>query len=166
MLIISLEGVAFTTLALLVYHLLPPRTQPYWLLLTSYVFYALTAWRFVPILAFVTLATFVVARRLAPGGQRRRLWLWTGVVAIVATVGSLRFAYATDPFAGAFAVMGLSFYSLQALSYLFDTYAGTIRPTSLADLALYLAYFPKLVAGPIERARRFLPQLAGRRGAR
>jgi len=161
--IASLAAVAFTAVALLIYHLLPPRTQPSWLLLASYAFYALTTWRFVPVLAFVTIVTFAVARRLAAGGPRRSLWLWTGVVAIVATVAGLRFAYAGDPFAGAFTVLGLSFYSLQALSYLFDTYARTIRPASLAELALYLAYFPKMVAGPIERARHFVPQLAGAR---
>src|SRR5262249_10838871 len=76
------------------------------------------------------------------------------------TLAALRYAFRADPFAGPFAVVGVSFYTLQALSYLFDTYTGALRaPNRLGDLALYLAYFPKLVAGPIERARVFLPQL-------
>jgi len=156
--IISLDAVAFTALALVIYHLLPTRTQPRWLLLVSYAFYVLTAWRYTPVLIAITLMTFVVARRLERSERRRALWLWAGLAVNVAMLLSLRFAYAADPFAAPFAVIGLSFYSLQALSYLLDIYAGTLQPTTLTALALYLAYFPKLLAGPIERAGRFVPQ--------
>jgi alginate O-acetyltransferase complex protein AlgI len=57
--------------------------------------------------------------------------------------------------------VGLSFYVLQNISYLVDVFRKQIPPTNnLIDFALYLAYFPKLLAGPIERARTFLPKLA------
>jgi D-alanyl-lipoteichoic acid acyltransferase DltB (MBOAT superfamily) len=56
---------------------------------------------------------------------------------------------------------GLSFYTLKKLSYILDVSRGTLKPShSLVDFALYLVYFPKLLAGPIERARTFLPKLA------
>ena len=57
--------------------------------------------------------------------------------------------------------LGLSYYVLQTISYLVDVYRGQLKAgTDLVDFALYLAYFPKLIAGPIERARTFLPKLA------
>ena len=56
--------------------------------------------------------------------------------------------------------VGISFYTFQTLSYTLDIYAGRIKPTrSFADFALFVAFFPQLVAGPIVRARSFLPQL-------
>jgi D-alanyl-lipoteichoic acid acyltransferase DltB (MBOAT superfamily) len=60
-----------------------------------------------------------------------------------------------------FAPLGLSFYILQTLSYLLDTYAGRLQPThSITHFFAYLALFPKLLAGPIERGKDLLPQLA------
>ncbi len=57
--------------------------------------------------------------------------------------------------------VGISFYTFQTLSYTIDVYRGMIRPTSsFLDFALYVAFFPQLVAGPIVRARELLPQLA------
>ena len=57
--------------------------------------------------------------------------------------------------------IGLAYYSLQNISYLIDIYRKqTVAATDFIDFALYLAYFPKLLSGPIERARTFLPKLA------
>jgi D-alanyl-lipoteichoic acid acyltransferase DltB (MBOAT superfamily) len=60
--------------------------------------------------------------------------------------------------------VGISFYTFQTLSYTIDVYRGRISPTrNLLDFALFVAFFPQLVAGPIERASRLLPQLARER---
>ena len=57
--------------------------------------------------------------------------------------------------------LGISFFVFQNLSYLVDIYQGTLKPPgSILDFGVYTLYFPKLVAGPIERARSFLPKLA------
>lgn len=157
--IASLEFAGFVLLVLAAYHLLPQRARMYWLLLASYVFYAIESWRFVPVLLVLTVVNFAVAGRLTTAG-RHTAWLFVGLAANLAALGGLRYAYRLDPFAGPFVVTGLSFYSLQAISYLLDMRAGVLRTRGrLADVALYLAYFPKLIAGPIERARVFLPQL-------
>jgi D-alanyl-lipoteichoic acid acyltransferase DltB (MBOAT superfamily) len=59
--------------------------------------------------------------------------------------------------------VGISFYTFQTLSYTFDVYRRRIEPTrNLLDFATYVAYFPQLVAGPIERAQRLLPQISDR----
>ena len=56
--------------------------------------------------------------------------------------------------------VGISFYTFQTMSYTIDIYAGTLSPiSSFADFALYVSFFPQLVAGPIERAARLIPQI-------
>jgi len=164
---VAFVWLALLTAALAVYHRLAPRAQLVWLLALSYAFYAYWAGRFLPVLLFLTAATHLIAARIAAAGSargpaqaRRRGWLLAGVAVIVIALALLRFGFRSAPFESPFAVLGISFYSLQALAYLFDLYSGTLRaPRGLLDLALYLAYFPKIVAGPIERPQAFLAQL-------
>ncbi len=59
--------------------------------------------------------------------------------------------------------VGISFFTFQAISYVVDVKRRLVRPASLIDCAIYLSFFPHLVAGPIVRAREFLPQLEGPR---
>ena len=56
--------------------------------------------------------------------------------------------------------IGLSFITFQAISYVVDVRRGLLAPASTIDFALYLSFFPHVVAGPIVRAREFIPQLA------
>jgi D-alanyl-lipoteichoic acid acyltransferase DltB (MBOAT superfamily) len=62
--------------------------------------------------------------------------------------------------------VGLSFFTFQAISYVVDVKRGLCKPTTTIDLGLYLSFFPHLVAGPIVRAREFLPQLEAPRDPR
>ncbi len=59
--------------------------------------------------------------------------------------------------------VGISFFTFQALSYVIDVHRRVVQPASLLDVAVYLSFFPQLVAGPIVRASEFLPQLAAPR---
>jgi D-alanyl-lipoteichoic acid acyltransferase DltB (MBOAT superfamily) len=113
------------------------------------------------VLVAMTVGNFVVAGRLE--GKRGRVWFWAGVVANVGTIFALR----QGGLVGTVGVIGPSFYGLQAISYLSDTYTGAlrVRPT-LAELALYLAYFPKLLAGPLERPDTFVASLRTARPGR
>ena len=157
----SLSFLAFALAVLAGSLIVPARALVLWLLLASYAFSA--AW--VPwsplVLVGLTVANFVVAKRLE--GTRGRLWFWAGVAANVGTVLLLR----QGGLIGTIGVIGLSYYGLQAISYLSDTYTGAlrVRPT-LAELALYLAYFPKLLAGPFERPDTFFQSLRTARPAR
>ena len=149
--------------ALVIYHRLPPRPQICWLLGVSLAFYAWWAWRFLPALVLLSAASYGIARRIAqaPPQPGRRAWLWFGVALNVGTLALLRYGYRGAPFAEPFAVLGVSFYSLQTMAYLFDTYSGALRlPHRPVDFAVYVAYFPKMAAGPIERPQSFLRQLA------
>lgn len=158
---LTLGFAAFTVVTLVAFHLLPPAARKGWLLLGSYVFYAAIAWQFIPVLLALSLATHALAARIRLADGSVRAWpLWAGVALNVAALVGLRWLYPLTPFATPFAVVGLSFYTLQAISYLADLYTGTAkRRATLPDLCLYLAYFPKLIAGPLERSGTFIAKL-------
>lgn len=174
--LVSLAFAGFLSLVLAVYYWAPPRWQNYWLVLASYLFCTSWAPPFALILLIVTIANFLIARRLRPRDPRTRNWLWLGIALNVITLLFFRQAnwYAAElaallnalgipvalPPLGIILPLGLSFYGLQAISYLVDVSRGQIPAESNpVDLALYMAYLPKLIAGPIERAGTLLPQL-------
>lgn len=175
----------FLSAALVIYYLLPRRPQNYWLLFVSYVFCITWAWEFALVLLVVTTANFILGQRLGQGkqgqgkqGQRSLLWL-----GIAFNVLALVFFRTADFFVpqlveligqlgiemklGTLQILlpiGLSFYIVESISYLLDVYRGqTEAARDPIDFALYLAYFPKLLAGPIERANTFLPKLQRQR---
>jgi alginate O-acetyltransferase complex protein AlgI len=177
MTITSIQFPFFIILALGIYYLLPQRPQNYWLLLVSYMFIVSWDWRFALILGIVTGTNFVMGQKLIFNGLGQRGWLWLGIgfnlfILICFRVANYflpeleilmtRFGI---PFqTGGIQILipiGLSYYILQNISYLVDVYRGRLKaePDWLI-FSLYLAYFPKLIAGPIERARSFLPKLA------
>ncbi len=151
------------------------------LLVASYVFYGYWDWRFLGLLAVSTLVDFAVATRLGrceDPATRRRL-LAASVVVNLGILGFFKyFNFFVDSFAalaGRFGIhldflhlriilpVGISFYTFQTMSYTIDVYRRRMEPTrSLLDFALYVAFFPQLVAGPIERAVHLLPQIAAR----
>lgn len=180
MAITSLSFIYFVFGALIVYHLLPRRSQNYWLLLVSYGFCISWAWQFALTLMLLTGTNFCLAHRLHKGNSYRSVWLRLGIgLNVVALLGFrlgdffvpamlemlARYGWSTQ--AGGLHILlplGLSYYVLENISYLIDVYRGQTRASQdIVDYALYLAYFPKLVAGPIERARFFLPKLASPR---
>lgn len=146
--------------ALMVYHLAPARARNGLLLAASYAFYIWLAPQFVFVLAGVTLVSFVVGARVQPARPRRAAWMWAGVGMNLGCLLLVRAIYPINPFTEPFAVIGVSFYTLQSISYLVDLYSGHLRTRgSLTEVAVYLAYFPKLLAGPIERAPVFFERL-------
>lgn len=175
--ILSLHFFLFSGAVLLVYYVLPSQKQNYWLLLASYFFYLTWAWEFALTLAILTLITYFTALRMGREDGQRTGTLWLGIGFNLVALLFFRLNEFFLPeflewISGAGAKfnltslnwiipVGLSFYILQNISYLVDVSRKQILPsTNLVDFGLYLAYFPKLVAGPIERARTFLPKLA------
>ena len=178
--ILSLGFAGFVGLVAVAYYLLPRRGQNLLLLAASYLFYVTWSWQFLASLLALTAFNFVLARRLEPAQSPRPIALRVGVGVNVLVLVFFKYV---DFFVPEILVLlsrlgvpvhvdtlnvllpvGLSFYSLQAISYLVDVYRGQLSAASdWAEFALYMAYFPKLTAGPIERARSFLPKLAGRR---
>ncbi len=149
-----------------------------WLLAASYVFYGAWDWRFLSLILASTLVDFTVGLRLdteSRAGARKRLLLASltlnlGLLAVFKYFNffldsGIRFlsllGIPAHPQTLAIVLpVGISFYTFQTLSYSIDVYRGQLRPTrSPLDFALFVAFFPQLVAGPIVRARDFLPQL-------
>jgi alginate O-acetyltransferase complex protein AlgI len=174
----SFAGFVLLTLAL--YYALPRRPQNILLLVASYAFYLTWSWWYALVLVILTLANFALARRIHAGGSPRRAVLWAGVGINLAALAVFKYedffvpdlvarlnTWGIDSGAGGLRILlpvGMSFYIVAVISYLIDVYRKQVAPaTDLVDFALYMAYFPKLLSGPIERARDFLPRLAAPR---
>jgi len=137
------------------------------LLVASYVFYGWWDWRF----CFLMLAMTVIAH-LSSNYKEKKIWRVAGIVFPLVILGIFKyFNFFVDSFCTTFGIkqvgslniilpIGISFFTFQAMSYTIDAFKGTQKePVSFLRLALYIAFFPALVAGPIIRAQNFLPQL-------
>jgi alginate O-acetyltransferase complex protein AlgI len=183
MLFNSVEFLCFLPIVLLAYHLGPARLRKPLLLAASYWFYAAWDPRFLALLILSTGVDFACARAMTGAAERRRRELL--LVSLVVNLGVLGyFKYAgffmesLSALLGSIGVelpplardvvlpVGISFYTFQTLSYTLDIYRGRLEPTrNVIDFALFVAFFPQLVAGPIERASRLLPQIMDDRRA-
>ncbi len=177
---------AFFAIVYALYLLLRKRVrwQNVLLLVASYYFYGRWDWRFLSLIAVSTLVDFFVGRAMGaipadtPANQVRRKRLLA--VSMVVNLGILGFFKYFNFFAGSFTDLlnlvglhadpvtlniilpvGISFYTFQTMSYTIDIYRQEMEPThNLLDFAVFVAFFPQLVAGPIERAVNLLPQVA------
>ena len=177
---ISFEFAALLAVCLTLYAVLPRRGQNVVLMIASYVFYGAWDVRFLLLLWFSTIVDFVVGQRIkraADAGDVRLKLRWLRV-SLCTSLGILGFFKYFGFFAGELSIallrfgvhvdlptlhvvlpVGISFYTFQSISYAMDIYRGRMRPArSLLDFATFIAFFPQLVAGPIERARNMMPQ--------
>jgi D-alanyl-lipoteichoic acid acyltransferase DltB (MBOAT superfamily) len=179
----SIEFGIFFTLVLPLSWLLMSRPQLWkpFILLASYVFYAAASWRFCFLLAGITIGNQATALLIdKTNSQTRKRALVAAAVALDLTVlGVFKyygfFSQQLSNLLGNVGLgmpltlvqialpVGVSFFTFQAISYVVDVKRGLVRPAGWLDVAVYLSFFPHLVAGPIVRAREFLPQLAAPR---
>ena len=144
------------------------------LLITSYVFYAYWDARFLLLLILQTFISYYLARKIVQAStkEQSKRFMILGVSTALAILCFFKyFNFFIDSFARLFAIqnlgtlniilpIGISFYTFHSLSYLIDVYRGKLKACDrFIHLALYISFFPQLVAGPIVRARDFLPQL-------
>jgi D-alanyl-lipoteichoic acid acyltransferase DltB (MBOAT superfamily) len=174
----SFEFPVFLALVLAVYYLAPRRLQNGVLLIASYVFYGWWDWRFLSLLALSTVVDFCCARSIQKRDDDsvRRRFLLTSIATNLGILGTFKyfdfFAQSARPVLAALGLpaspvvldvvlpVGISFYTFQTMAYTIDVYRGVTRPArSLLSFAVYVSFFPQLVAGPIERSRRLLPQI-------
>ncbi len=140
------------------------------LLAASYVFYGWWNWKCCALMLLLTLVSHFCALHM--GGPRRRAMLVLGVVFPLLVLGVFKyFNFFLDSFCAVFGIartgslrillpVGISFYTFQSLSYTIDTYRGRVGAEhDFVRTALYISFFPQLVAGPIVKAGEFLPQL-------
>ena len=180
----SLTFLVFFSIVWLVYLMLPGRFRTVWLLAASYVFLGTFGTKYLAVLIGSTLVTWVAGLMLEKYGitngvkkaeaeskampeagkssasEQKKSSLATGV--FVAVVGFhvavlCFFKYNRSNIA---LPIGISFYTFQAIGYLTDVYRGTVRAEhNLLNFALFQAFFPKLVQGPIERSGNLLRQI-------
>jgi D-alanyl-lipoteichoic acid acyltransferase DltB (MBOAT superfamily) len=175
----SIEFFTFILVVLVFYYLSPKRSQNLLLLIVSYAFYAMFAWHFPLVLLLVTILTYYLGKAIRQG-VRPKLVLWAGILVNLAILGylkhwgffldKLQLLLGESPALSFFRgweilfPVGLSYYSLQAISYLVDLARGQLREEApFMHFALYLSYFPKMLSGPIERAGKFISQISSKR---
>ena len=153
------------------------RTTPLRLLYVtafSYYFYYKNAGAWCMLLAVITLVNFFCAIGMERSGsqQARKRWMWTAVGFMLAQLAFFKYTnWVLSTLAG-FTLLpadtqldlpmliGISFFTFQSMSYIIDVYRRQMPATrSLTDFAFFVSFFPTLLAGPILRARTFLPQL-------
>ncbi len=150
--------------------------QNLFLLAASYIFYGWWDWRFLSLIIITSTSTFLSGLVIKNDHSRRsKMWLALNIIlnlGILATFKYFNFfkdsladilrlfgANPDFPTLNILLPVGISFYTLQAISYSFDVYNGKAKPTrNVIAFFVYIAFFPQLVAGPIERARNLLPQ--------
>ncbi len=179
----SFQYILFLILVIVTYWgLRRVRWQNLLLLASSYLFYGSWDWRFLSLILISTLVDYWVGRTLANTENHRQRQRLLGI-SIAVNLGLLGFFKyfnffidSAVSFLGGLGIqsnefslqvilpVGISFYTFQTLSYTIDIYQRKLEPTTnFLNFALFVAFFPQLVAGPIERASRLLPQLESRR---
>ena len=168
----------FLVPVVLAYWRLTHRGQNVLLLLASYFFYGWWDWRFLALMVGTTVADFLIAEKIAASGTptNRKRWLVVSLVLNCVVLGFFKyFNFFVGSFSTALDTMGIhvpvpvlhillppgiSFYTFQEVAYVMDVYRGKLQPArSFADFSLFVSLFPQLIAGPIERGERLLPQV-------
>lgn len=185
MLFNSLDFVVFLPLVFVLYWFVTKRSlrlQNILIVIASYLFYAWWDYRFLALIALSTIVDFFVAKQLNAlrAKSTRKLLL---LISLIFNLGLLAFFkyfnFFIESWVDAWETLGvdmhvstlkiilpvgISFYTFQTLSYTIDVYRNKLKPTSsFIQFAAFVSFFPQLVAGPIERATKLLPQFSSRR---
>jgi len=184
MLFNSLHFLFFYPIVSGLYFFVPARWASALLLAASYYFYMCSGPLYALLLFFVTIVSFsagLVFGRHGSNKERKRRILWFTTLALISVLVLYKYCdFLADSLEDILSVLGLriplgrlhlllpvglSFYTFQALSYVVDVFRGDKTPErNFGIYALYVSFFPQLVAGPIERSTRLLPQLKLRHG--
>ncbi len=181
----SIAFITFLPIVFIIYWSLKNKSLVYQnlvLLIASYVFYGWWDWRFLSLIAFSTIADFIVGIKInsAKTKNARKCFLLISLIVNLGLLGFFKyFNFFIDSFKESINLLGItldtwtlniilpvgiSFYTFQTLSYSIDIYKGKIKPTNdFISFAVFVSFFPQLVAGPIERAGHLLPQFLKKR---
>ena len=175
MLFNSYSFMIFFPIVLAIYFVIPKKARYMWLLLASYYFYMGWNVKYAALIAFSTIITYVCGRLL--GKTQHKKWVIGGCIGInlailfffkyfdffMGSVNQVLAKVGVSPLQTGFDIIlpvGISFYTFQALGYIIDVYRGDIEPEkNFFRYALFVSFFPQLVAGPIERSKNLLKQV-------
>lgn len=180
MLFNSIDFAIFLPIVFLLYWFVFNRNikiQNLFLVVASYIFYGWWDWRFLSLIFFSTIVDYIVGRRLACEERLnfRKIYLWLSILTNLGFLGFFKYYnFFVDNFITVFTFfgneinaktlnivlpVGISFYTLQTMSYTIDVYRKKLEPTrNFIAFMAFVSFFPQLVAGPIERATNLLPQ--------
>jgi alginate O-acetyltransferase complex protein AlgI len=175
---VSFEFAAFLGTVYVLHWMLPQASARKWLLtLASYLFYGAWNWRFCFLMLFVTVNAFAAGRLISSferPGRKLTLAMSIGIDLVVLAFFKYYDFFATNivtaladlgvsvslPVLRIILPVGISFFTFHAISYVVDVYRGKIEgETSFVNVALYVSFFPQLIAGPIVRATFIMPQI-------
>ena len=156
------------------------RWQNLFLLAASFFFYAWVSPWYAVLLAATTAADFYLALGMVRWQNRRKTFLVFSLIMNLGMLGFFKYfnffsasaaavlqgiGLAVEPAVVSLALpLGISFYTLKKLSYILDVHSGVMQPVrSLVDYELYVAFFPQVISGPIDRPRQLLPQIQAER---
>jgi D-alanyl-lipoteichoic acid acyltransferase DltB (MBOAT superfamily) len=178
----SLAFAIFLPIVLLGYYLLGQRGQNRFLLLASLVFYAWWDWRFLALLGLTIVVDYYASHAIknAPTQKLKLRWLRLSLASNLSVLAVFKYCnffvtsfeslltqvgFHVHPVTIQLALpIGISFYTFMSMAYVIDVYWGKFEPVdNFFDFALFVSYFPHLVAGPILRAQQLLPQLTRER---
>ncbi|WP_317196357.1 MBOAT family O-acyltransferase [Salegentibacter tibetensis] len=148
----------------------------------SYFFYAWWDYRFLGLIIFSSLVDYTLSLKIVHSTRKQTRKAWLGI-SLISNLGLLAyfkyFNFFLESWTEAWSKMGfemnysswsiilpvgISFYTFQTLSYTIEVYKERMQPTrNFFNFSLYVAFFPQLIAGPIERAQNLLPQLNKKR---
>ncbi len=179
MLFNSLEFIVFFPMVVALYFMLPNRFRWMLLLVASYYFCMCWNYKYVVLLIFATLVSYCSAIGIYKAQQiwMKKLLLIISLISVLSTLFFFKyFNFFGDALNQLFSnwnifyriptyhfllPIGISFYTFQVVSYIIDVYRDTTKPTyHLGHYALFVSFFPKLIAGPIDRAQNLLPQFS------
>lgn len=178
MLFNSLDFLIFFPIVVLIYLIVPRKLKYVWLLIASYYFYMSWNVKYVGLLLFSTIVTYFSGILIAKahGNRQKKLVVAVSFLANLSVLGFFKYfdfflhnlnkvlavahvRLIDNPFSFLLPV-GISFYTFQALSYTMDVYRGKVAPEkNLLKYALFVSFFPQLVAGPIEKTENLLRQI-------
>ncbi len=182
----SVKFLFFFPLVIVIYFLLPKRFTWAWLLISSYYFYMSWNPKYAILILASTIITFISGLLIDKENKssadnkvkikKKRRWVALSFVINLAILFYFKYynfftenlISFTEKYGGAIDIplsaallpVGISFYTFQALSYTADVYRGDIKAEKhFGHYALFVSFFPQLVAGPIEKSKNFLPQI-------
>ena len=181
MLFVEPRFLLFFSIVFALYWLIPKnKGRKLFLLGGSYAFYAAWDWRFLSLIIFSTIVDFFVGKAIENRPKIKKRYVTISLITNLGLLGVFKyfnfFADSAVDLANLFGTtlnhttlniilpVGISFYTFQTLSYTLDIYRGKLKAQkNFFDFALFVAFFPQLVAGPIVRAIDFLPQIETKR---
>ena len=158
--------------------------QNLWLLLASYFFYGWADWRMLPLLAVTTLVFYglgiAIGRNTESNPKKAARYKTLGIIIGLGVLVYFKYlGFMVDQFATLFRSwgmnvgestfsivmpIGISFFTFKLMSYVLEVNLGNIKPeTNIVKFGTYIAFFPTILSGPIDRPNKFLPQLDGAR---